>query len=307
MTQNATDDSAISAGIGTFSELQNKINSAGQGSTINLDKDYTYNDGFDTSGIQISKALTINGNDYTIDGKGLSRIFDIEASNVNLKGLTLINGYCEDDKGGAILWNGDSGSIVESTLEYNAALAGGAIYWNGTNGEVDHCTFNRNNATEEYGYGGAILIEGECLSITASDFYKNHALDEGDGGALSVDAEGVTVDSCNFERNYANNAGGAIYWSSDDGLLTACTFLHDYATLGGAIVHTGFDSIVSASSFEECYALEGGAISINYCNLRIPDCIFNDNYAEYRGGAIKIDSYGAASVINSIFTNNRVT
>lgn len=304
---NATDDGAISAGAGTFSELQNKINSAGQGSTINLDKDYTYNDGFDTSGIQISKALTINGNDYTIDGKGLSRIFDIEASNVNLKGLTLINGYCEDDKGGAILWNGDSGSIVESTLEYNAALAGGAIYWHGTNGEVDHCTFNRNNATEEYGYGGAILIDGECLSITASDFYKNYALDEGDGGALSVDAEGVTVDSCNFERNYANNAGGAIYWSGDDGLLTACTFLHDYATLGGAIVHTGFDSIVSESSFEECYALEGGAISINYCNLRIPDCIFNDNYAEYRGGAIKIDSYGAASVINSIFTNNRVT
>lgn len=89
--------------------------------------------------------------------------------------------------------------------------------------------------------------------------------------------------------------------------MTACTFLHDYANLGGAIVHTGFDSIVSESSFEECYALEGGAISINYCNLRIPDCIFNDNYAEYRGGAIKIDSYGAASVINSIFTNNRVT
>ena len=304
---NSTDSSAIAAGTGTFSDLQIKIDSAVQGSTINLDKNYAYDDGFDSDGIQINKALTIKGNDYTIDGKGLSRIFDIEASNVTLIGITLIKGYSESGNGGAILWNGDSGSIDECTLEYNAALAGGAIYWQGTNGNVDHCKFNRNNATDEYGYGGAICINGECLSITSSDFYKNYALDEGDGGALSVDADGVTVDSCNFERNYANNAGGAIYWSNDDGLLTGCTFLHDYATLGGAIVHTGFDSIVSESSFEECYALEGGAISINYCNLRIFDCIFDDNYAEYRGGAIKIDSWGAATIDYSTFTNNRVT
>ena len=307
ITLNATDDSAISAGIGTFSELQSKINSAGQGKTINLDKDYAYNDGFDSSGIQISKALTINGNDYTIDGKGLSRIFDIEASNVNLKGLKLINGYCDDDNGGAILWNGDSGSLEECTLEHNAALAGGAIYWQGTNGKVNYCTFNYNNATDEYGYGGAICINGKNLNIASSDFYRNYALDNGDGGALSVDAEGVSVDSCNFERNYANNAGGAIYWSNDDGLLTACTFLHDYANLGGAIVHTGFESIVSECIFEECYALEGGVISINYCNLRIFDCIFDDNYAEYRGGALRIDSYGAATIDHSTFTNNRVT
>lgn len=304
---NSTDSSVIAAGTGTFSDLQIKIDSAVQGSTINLDKNYAYDDGFDSDGIQINKALTIKGNDYTIDGKGLSRIFDIEASNVTLIGITLIKGYSESGNGGAILWNGDSGSIDECTLEYNAALAGGAIYWQGTNGNVDHCKFNHNNATDEYGYGGAICINGECLSITSSDFYKNYALDEGDGGALSVDADGVTVDSCNFERNYANSAGGAIYWSNDDGLLTGCTFLHDYATLGGAIVHTGFDSIVSESSFEECYALEGGAISINYCNLRIFDCIFDDNYAEYRGGAIKIDSWGAATIDYSTFTNNRVT
>ena len=73
--------------------------------------------------------MTINGNDYTIDGKGLSRIFDIEASNVTLIGITLIKGYSESGNGGAILWNGDSGSIDECTLEYKPNSLSNCIMW----------------------------------------------------------------------------------------------------------------------------------------------------------------------------------
>ena len=60
---------------GTFTALQNKINNASDGSTIILENDYAYDKGFKTSGINISKPLTIDGNGHTIDAKESSRIF----------------------------------------------------------------------------------------------------------------------------------------------------------------------------------------------------------------------------------------
>ena len=303
---NDTSD-VLAADEGSFSELQNMINSAGKGSTINLKTDYAYDSSFKDTGILISKPLTINGNDHTIDAKGLSRIFNVEADNVVISKLNLINGYI-DDNGGAIYWSGDGGSLKDCTLEYNTALAGGAISWYGNNGKIISSTFNRNNATDSYGYGGAIKVNGEKITITDSTFYKNYALDDGDAGAISVDGDNATIKKCTFERNYANNAGGAIYWSNANGVLEDSKFIHDYSNLGGAVVHTGENSKITGCTFEECYALEGGAIAINYeINLNILNCRFNDNYAEYNSGAIKVASWGSATIDKCEFTNNRVT
>ena len=60
---------------GTFTTLQEKINNAPAGSTITLENDYTYNEGFGTDGILITKDLTINGNGHIINGLSKSRIF----------------------------------------------------------------------------------------------------------------------------------------------------------------------------------------------------------------------------------------
>ena len=63
---------------GTFTELQAKIILASEGATINLEKDYAYNDDFKiTSGIFIDKDLTINGNGHSIDGMSKSRILAV--------------------------------------------------------------------------------------------------------------------------------------------------------------------------------------------------------------------------------------
>ena len=53
---------------GTFTALQDKISNAAEGATIALENDYV-NDGVLADGIQISKAVTINGNGYTIDAQ----------------------------------------------------------------------------------------------------------------------------------------------------------------------------------------------------------------------------------------------
>ena len=59
---------------GTFTALQNKIDNAEEGSTIFLNNDYIYDEGFDIEGISISKKLTIQGNGHTIDALMKSRI-----------------------------------------------------------------------------------------------------------------------------------------------------------------------------------------------------------------------------------------
>ena len=92
---------------GTFTELQKIINLTPDGSTINLDKDYSYDAGFNTKGIVINKNLTINGNGHTLNGLSKSRIFiinfDLLINNrVILNDIKITNGYT-DYYGGAIL------------------------------------------------------------------------------------------------------------------------------------------------------------------------------------------------------------
>ena len=66
--------------------------------------------------------------------------------------------------GGAIIWFGDNGSVGDcSFTNCNANRTGGAIDWNnGTEGSVSGCSFVDCSA----GYGGAIYINSESLSIS---------------------------------------------------------------------------------------------------------------------------------------------
>ena len=83
----------------TFTALQNKIDDAADGSTITLENDYVYN-GFDGP-IMISKALTIDGKGFTIDGANEVSLFYVTNSNVVFKNIVFANGK-SDERGGAI-------------------------------------------------------------------------------------------------------------------------------------------------------------------------------------------------------------
>ena len=71
----STDNEISAKDDGTFTALQEKINSAAAGSTINLENDYKYDEGFSSDGIVINynDNITINGNGHTIDASGKSR------------------------------------------------------------------------------------------------------------------------------------------------------------------------------------------------------------------------------------------
>ena len=100
-----SENSISVADDGTFTALQNKIIGADENSTVTLENDYKYDEGFDIIGIIIHKNLTIDGNGHTIDALGESRIFLISADGVVLKNITFCNGNAKDDfyNGGAVL------------------------------------------------------------------------------------------------------------------------------------------------------------------------------------------------------------
>ena len=76
---------------GTFMALQKKINDAGKGSTVTLDDDYAYDDGFAAGEISIGKSLTVDGKGHIIDCKNKSRAFNLDADGITLKNIIFKN------------------------------------------------------------------------------------------------------------------------------------------------------------------------------------------------------------------------
>ena len=132
---NAGDEAVgnVSNNVGTYTDLNNEINNAG--STLILDKDYKYNStsdsGLATSGIVISKDITIDGAGHTIDGSGnsvfgnsVSRLFVLNTGSFTLKNLNIVN---------VTFWTGISSFPLDV----------GVIRLNGGTLSLDNLTFQK--------------------------------------------------------------------------------------------------------------------------------------------------------------------
>ena len=260
-TQDTTDD-------GTFTALQSKINHAGEASTVDLTRDYKYDDNFKTTGIFIDKDITINGNGHVIDAMGKSRIFNINYGDglsfhkVTLKNIVFKNG--------------------------NAKIYGGAIL-NFADLTVDNCQFTSNNAGTA---GGAINSLG-ALTLKNSVFDKNSA--GGDAGA---------VFSLTFKKGfefYINYFSGREA-SEDTNLLLAiaqavlehgkdsisnCVFTNNVANgRGGGAVYAYSHIDISSSTFNSNKAGEKGGAVFGCKDLYIKNSVFNKNQVPMYGGAV---------------------
>ena len=195
---------------GDFDLLQDLVNNESL-SIINLERNYTYNE-FDTitGGVRINRPITINGNGFTIDAKGKSRIFHVTAGSINITDVTLKNGKA--DSGGAIYFkNAISNSNINATYINNTANAQ-AVYYDGgganyflvsVSGSNISGTYINNTATNG---GGANNFGSVLGSNIGGTYINNHA---NNGGAnyfydrvLNSDISGI------YARNNATN--GAI-------------------------------------------------------------------------------------------------
>lgn len=93
----STQDIYTAENAGNFNQLNSEIESKNE---IDLAKNYTYQSRYDNSlknGMPIDKEVTINGNNFTIDGNGISTIFNVQNNGkLTLKNLCIINTFAGD-------------------------------------------------------------------------------------------------------------------------------------------------------------------------------------------------------------------
>ena len=267
---------------GTFSDLQDKINATEEGGTVNLTNDYNY--GESDKEISITKAITINGNGFTINGMEKSRIFNIEASgNIVLSNITFLNG--NSDLGGAVIFNNDVSDVVIDNCRFidnYAAKNGGALYFNGTfkNSAITNTEFISNAASKN---GGAVYV----LNSSAENLFENltfadNRAEDKDGGAINFHWELIKTGFTNvtFFNNRAGSSGGAINTDqnvNDNNKYVNVDFISNSASKGGAINGYGQS--------------HGNSFS---------GCSFENNSASASGGAI----YYARNIQYTVFENS---
>jgi predicted outer membrane repeat protein len=300
-----------SANNGTFTDLQKKIDDAPAGSIISLEKDYIYDSGFSANGITINKELTINGNGYTIDALGQSRIFNTTSA-ITLDNIIFKNGKVNGAwyGGGAVRAYGCSIDIMNSMFIGNSAYYGGAISGNGVS--VKNCIFKDNKADGsgvQQCCGGAIYSFADDVKVDNSTFIGNYAHDY--GGAIY--GKSVQTNSkCYFINNtVADNDGGAIY--TENVYIVDSTFEGNSAYVSGGAIYNVNGITVKNSTFKnnkvegatinEC---EGGAIYTRAPgDIKVDNCTFIGNHAYDNGGALA--GYGSFYVSSSTFIGNDVS
>ena len=205
----------------SFSDLQNQINEAEPESTITLDHDYAYDEGFSSKGISIDKPLTIDGNGHILDGKSKSRIFIIDSFDVILKNITLKGGYAT--YGGAI-HNYDSANcciISCNFINCEASEEGGAILndYDSTYLNINSCNFT--NCSSHYN-GGAICNNGIYSNINSCNFTDCHSGEN--GGVIENFDDDLEIDNSNFVNCYCSNSGAVINNQCGRCSMESCCF-----------------------------------------------------------------------------------
>ena len=298
---------------GSFSDIQTMIDSANEGDTIVLSGNYAGTG----SQININKTITIDGNNFKLDGKHSSRIFNVRADNVTLKNIIFINGNTTAS-GGAVYWKATGGNIINCQFSDNHAKDGGAVYFRGSNGNIEDSVFENNSAY----YNGAVYMNSANGQITGCNFTNNYATDSAGalgwvkksngrirnsrftdntaqhGGAVYVNnASNLRIENSEFENNVAFGNGGAIYWDfSTGGVITDSKFKNNNANdYGGGVYFDECENIAAVNcEFISCCAStrSGGGI---YCyspaakNVSVSGCSFVDCSAKEYGGALRLN------------------
>ena len=267
---------------GTFRDLQIKINATEDGGTVNLMNDYTYNES--DQEISITKAITINGNGFTINALEKSRIFTINASSkIVLNNITFVNG--NSNLGGAILFNNDVSDIVINNCKFinnTATSNGGALYVNGgfIKSTIENTEFINNGAAKN---GGAVYIfNSSSESLFENLTFANNNAKGADGGAINFHWELLKTrfNNITFFKNCAKNGGGAINTDqnvNDENTYVNVKFINNTASKNGGAIN-GYGQSYK-NSFE--------------------GCSFANNSATNNGGAI----YYARNIRNNVFEN----
>ena len=289
----------------SLTQLQSELRNVGEGETITLSSNYAYENGDPTGGIGISKAITIDGNGYTIDGKNSARIFYISANGVTLKNINFVNANGGGQSGGAVFIRGESCTIDNCNFASNiVSYYGGAVYGDAAKTTIKNSNFTSNSASAS---GGAVYFTDKATSSIFSNnkIINNNAQTNGAGIAWLSNAGTVTNNE--FTNNKASS-GSAIFWVSNNGKITGNKFTNNTATAtGAALLIRGDKTTLDNNKFTSNTATDiGGAIYWDAAQGTITNNEFVKSTSTTKsGGAIYLSEQGTNTVIsNNIFSDN---
>jgi autotransporter family porin len=301
--------SAANINVNNSTGIQNAINTASNGDTLNLSAG-TYKE----HDINVNKNLTITGPAVTgnnpptvvVDGQQLGRLFYIETGvNVTLKYLLIQNGNATDGGGG--ICNKGNLTVTNCSINNNTASYGGGIFNDYGNLTVTNSTLNNNNAKVVFG-GGGIFTRGVC-TVTNSTISGNIATE---GGGILTHGF-CTVINSTFTQNTATsteaeNGGGGINNYDGTCIVTNSTFIQNTAYHGGGICNPGgIFTLYNSTLIQNTATKEGGGIyNYFYSIFNVINSTISGNIASDGGGIVNL-WYVNCTVTNSTITGNTAT
>ncbi len=189
------------------------------------------------SEIQITKGIAVDAagiGGITIDAGGKSRVFKINSGAVLLSGLTLENGYHEN-QGGAVYNAGDLTLDSVTVSGSSSGKFGGAVY----------------------------TAKGSCLTVTDSVFTGNTASTH--GGAVMVEKNAqAEISGSYFSGNTSGAYGSAVYvWNNAAVRITDTLFAGNSALYGTIRNYGGTLYMVNVVLSENIRGLSSGSNGVN--------------------------------------------
>ena len=310
---------------GNFTELAEIVASASAGDTITLDKNYTYDSSTDSDlvdGIEIDKAITIDGGNFTINGSSDARAFYITSDNVTVTNTKFE--YCSTPRKTVPI---NPETTWESEPYSNDIYrVGGAILIRTAHVTISNCTFDHCSAAK---WGGAIYITRAKtiydteekpdplqynldFKISNCKFTYNNALYA--GGAVAIEGQNSTIDGkSSFSNNYLRDddigqnlsGGGAVCILGDNHTITNSTFTNNttinHLSNGGGVSAEGNNITVSNSTFNGNKAYcQGAGLYVNGNDAILEGNIFLNNSQEPQSG--REQNHGSSSVPKAYVT-----
>ena len=214
--------------------------------------------------------------------------------------------------------DGETGEVKKSITGGN----GGAIYSSQKSSfYIENCEFE-GNKSENLGGGAIGATVSSKITVNNSIFKNNSSVDvngeeggkSGVGGAIyAYNGSTLAVNDSVFDGNSAYKNGGAIYLSDNTTTLNNVEFMGNRASNGGAI-YAYTDSVLDidtieffgnlAKGTETSSDARGGAIYMIGATLDADKVEFNDNHADYYGGAIDAHTNSKATLNDVKFIEN---
>ena len=273
---------------------------------------YAYYKG-DTGTPEVTTAITISGNNSTLDVDGSGddmRFFAVSSTgDLTIQDLTMRDGYTRDYGGGAIINDGGELTISGCTFTNNYnSFYGGAIHTISGTTDITDSTFIHNGA--ESNGGGALSVLSGTLHVSGSLFTKG-TYSEGNytfavGGAIYAHDSTVTIDSTKIEYSDAGN-GGAIYSLETDLTITNSIIHKNYGRDGGGIFADMGTVEIARTTISGNGGVDGGGMYARNADVTIAQSAFHNNVARGSGGGIYFRQYGGATGNTLDVTNTTVS